>query len=113
MKHLLFAVCLAVSTSAFAAPGGFTADDMAVAARVGQEDGAIATARELAAATDTLRAAFVLNPETAWTILSSDERAVLQSALGPDAINRAVELAWLMRGGAGWRSRSGANDRSL
>ena len=100
MKHLLFAVCLAVSTSAFAAPGGFTADDMAVAARVGQEDGAIATARELAAATDTLRAAFVLNPETAWTILSSDERAVLQSALGPDAINRAVELAWLMRGAA-------------
>lgn len=97
---LFMAVCLALPMPVLATASGFTADDLTTAAKAGAEDPATVTARQLAAATDTLRAAFVLNPETAWTTLTRDERNTLQTALGPDVINRPVELAWLMRGAA-------------
>lgn len=76
---------------------GFTAEDLVVAGKFDDDTALTGQTRQLAAATDTLRAAFVLNPETAWTTLTPDERAALQAALGPDAIDKPVELAWLMR----------------
>ena len=99
---LFMVACLVLPMLATASgsTSGFTADDLSNAARAGAEDQATVTARQLAAATDTLRAAFVLNPETAWTTLTRDERNTLQTALGPDVIHRPVELAWLMRGAA-------------
>jgi hypothetical protein len=48
--------------------------------------------------TETLRAAFVLNPETAWTLMTASERMALQTAFGNVAAARSVEIAWFMRG---------------
>jgi len=48
--------------------------------------------------TETLRAAFILNPETAWTLMTASERMALQTAFGNVAAARSVEIAWFMRG---------------
>lgn len=99
LKPLLL-LTLLVSAAPLYAGSGFTAEDLVAAGKPGGDTALSAQARQLAAATDTLRAAFVLNPETAWTTLTPDERAALQAALGPDAIDRPIELAWLMRSAA-------------
>ena len=86
---------LAAASPVFAA-GGFTTADLDAAA-LRATDARLVQARELAAATDTLRAAFVLNPDTAWTAMTADERAAVQGAFGNDVGARREELSWLMR----------------
>jgi hypothetical protein len=44
---------------------------------------ASAQASSLATNTETLRAAFILNPETAWTPMTASERMAPQRAFGP------------------------------
>lgn len=81
IANLLFVCCLVFPMSASVAQIGFSADDLTAAAKAKSNDPSVVLGRQLVAATDTLRAAFVLNPETAWTILSADERVILQNAL--------------------------------
>lgn len=59
-----------------------------------------AAARRQAAATDMLRAAFVLDMASAWRGLAPDERAQLRLAVGPEAPVTAPALGWFMHGAA-------------
>lgn len=100
VSHLVLVWGIALPIPSFAAVAGFSTDDLAAAAEAAPLDAQIATARQLAAATATIRAAFVLNPATADTLLSRDERMVLERALGMDDGDQAVRIAWLMRASA-------------
>jgi hypothetical protein len=95
----LLAAAIALPADA-GTPHGFSAADLAAAGKTAQANDTVVEARQLAAATDTLRAAFILNPRTAWTTLTPDERATLQNALGEWAAGDDIELAWFMRGAA-------------
>lgn len=78
--------------------GGFSADDLA-GRMSGAADTRIAGAtRERAAATDMLRAAFVLNMAAAWRGLAPDDRGQLRLAVGPEAPVTAPALGWFMHG---------------
>ncbi len=98
---------LALAALAFALPvhaadtKGFTAGDLAAAARAGRPDTALADAREQLAETETLRAAFVLSPAGAWKLLSADEARNLRLALGGQRPLGDDAVQWFMRGASG------------
>ncbi|MEI9905452.1 MAG: hypothetical protein WDN06_17055 [Asticcacaulis sp.] len=98
---------LALAALAFALPvhatdtKGFTAGDLAAAARAGRPDAALADAREHLAQTETLRAAFVLSPAGAWTLLSADEARTLRLAFGGQRPLGDGAVQWFMRGASG------------
>lgn len=56
--------------------------------------------RPLAAATDMLRVAFVLDTVAAWQGLAPDDRAQLRLAIGPEQERTAAALGWFMYGAA-------------
>lgn len=89
---LLFAPAPALSS-------GFTAEDMAQAARQAPQDEQIKAARTLFAETETLRAAFAINPTRTFGALPVQERDVLARAADPSTERRMLALQWFMRGG--------------
>jgi hypothetical protein len=60
----------------------------------------LADARERAAESDSLRAAFTLDPAAAWRTLSDGEAETLHRALGPDRPLSDADLTWFMRSAA-------------
>lgn len=105
MKNLTLGIVLALMPlTAVAAKSdregrGFTLDEMANFAREAPQDDQIKAARTLFAETETLRAAFVINPARTFSALSSSEREVLQLAANPSTERRMLALHWFMRGG--------------
>jgi hypothetical protein len=105
MKSLTLGIVLALMPlTAVAAKSdlegrGFTLDEMANFAREAPQDDQIKAARKLFAETETLRAAFVINPARTFSALSSSEREVLQLAANPSTERRMLALHWFMRGG--------------
>ncbi len=95
---LLAPVTATVAESTQQRPG-FTTDDMANFAREARQDSQIKAARTLFAETETLRAAFVINPTRAFVALPRNERDVLQRAADPSTERRMLALQWFMRGG--------------
>lgn len=78
--------------------GGFSADDLAGRAGAHGNSRVATATRRRAAATDMLRAAFVLDMASAWRGLAPDERAQLRLAVGPDAPLTAPAMGWFMHG---------------
>ena len=90
------ALVLAAAIAAHAPEQGFSVEALAIGAATATPDPA--QARERAAATDRLRARFVLDPGAAWRSLSGDERERLRLAWGPGDPATGAALVWFMRG---------------
>jgi hypothetical protein len=98
MKRIIFAALVLASPLSAAAPTvGFTAVDMAEAAKRAAPEQWLGNARESYVQAEIVRAAFVQDASKAWATLSPDERAAMTSAIGPSSNRTGLELVWFLR----------------
>jgi len=108
MRHALLLAFLLAGPACAGDTRGFSADDLAAAARAAHPAEALADAREYVAQTETLRAAFVLGPAAGWKLLSASEARNLRLAFGPSHPAEDDALQWFMRGAS-----AGAGDGAM